>query len=246
MLKKFRRRVGVSAPRLSIRPEIPLIWRAVLVLVLSAIALALAAWIYDAGRQFAGFDRSESGEQLEHLHKQVAELSAELSDVRRVADASEARLQVESTSQERLAALIGNLEEENARLKAELAVFESIAGNDNAIPKLDISRFNIAREAGTNTYTYKMLITKTGRGLDKGFKGRIEFLVSVQRQATIDMMTLSGIKIGADDILSFKLFRRIEGRFAIPDGSVIKSVEARLLEDGQVRASQLVTLPSKP
>jgi hypothetical protein len=39
-----------------------------------------------------------------------------------------------------------------------------------------------------------------------------------------------------------KHFHRLEGVFSVPQGVVVKGVEARLLQDGAVRAKQSVTL----
>jgi hypothetical protein len=39
-----------------------------------------------------------------------------------------------------------------------------------------------------------------------------------------------------------KHFQRAEGVFSVPPGAVVKSVEARLLQDGVVRARQSVTI----
>lgn len=242
MLKRWRRQTGVRAPKLSIRPEWPMHWRVTSVLVLSATALAMAGWIYDAGRKFAGFDQSESGELLKELSSQVESLNAELIDVRRVADSSAAKLQVEVTAQEKLATLIKGLEEENSRLKAELAVFESLAGNDHAIPKLAINRFDLARDSAPGSFQYKLLVTKAGAGADRSFKGRIELFVTVQRGESIDIISVSGGVSSADALVQFRLFKRIEGKFSIPVESELKSVEARLIEDGQVRASKSVVL----
>lgn len=41
--------------------------------------------------------------------------------------------------------------------------------------------------------------------------------------------------------LEVKHFQRLEGILSVPAGSVLKSVEARILSDGQVLARQTVT-----
>jgi len=42
--------------------------------------------------------------------------------------------------------------------------------------------------------------------------------------------------------VSFRHFRRLEGSFMVPGDALIKRVEARLLQDGVVKASQSVSL----
>ncbi len=244
MFKYFRRQAGLSAPRLSIRPEWPLHWRIASVVVLSAAALALAGWIYDAGRQFAGFHQSESGEQLDSLRQQVAALTSELESIRGIADSSVARLQVENTAQEHLASLVKSLEEENAKLKAELAVFENLAGNEHVVPGLAISRFDVRPDGELGTYRFNLLVTKVGGNNDRSFKGKLELLVNTQQGSHVDIITLPGKEANPLYQLQFRYFKRVDGQFKVPMGTKLVSVEARLFEDGQMRVSQVTRIPA--
>ena len=54
----MRRRMTIAAPKMAVRTHIPWYWRALLWIVVLSISLAFGAWIYDAGRKFAGFDRN--------------------------------------------------------------------------------------------------------------------------------------------------------------------------------------------
>ena len=42
--------------------------------------------------------------------------------------------------------------------------------------------------------------------------------------------------------VEFKYFQRLDGTFSVPAGIVVHSIEARLLQEGQVRARQSVVL----
>ena len=59
LLKQFRQRFGISAPKMTVQTHVAWYWRWLGMLVFLSLALALAAWMYDAGRRFAGFDRGE-------------------------------------------------------------------------------------------------------------------------------------------------------------------------------------------
>ena len=87
---KMRRRFGIAAPRVAIHTQIPWYWRWVGIAVLLGISAASAAWIYDAGRQFAGFDRSEVQQELRAARSQLEEARAELARVRSVLRPSQA------------------------------------------------------------------------------------------------------------------------------------------------------------
>jgi hypothetical protein len=243
ILRRLRGRFGISAPRVAVRTHVPWYWRALSVILLSAASLALAGWIYDAGRQFAGFDRGISDQELAAMRERVATLEAELESAQKIANSSESRLRIESTSLERLAKQISALEEENSRLKADLATFESLAGGQTGNSGLAISRLQIL-PAGAGQYRYSLLLAHTGDKKDKEFNGMIQLAAIVQRGKETVMIQIPAANDPATSQyrVSFRHFRRLEGSFMVPGDALIKRVEARLLQDGVVKASQSVSL----
>ncbi len=243
ILRRLRSRFGISAPRVAVRTHLPWYWRALSVIFLSAASLALAGWIYDAGRQFAGFDRGASEQEIASMREHITRLEADLEGARKIADASESRLRIDSTSQERLAKQISTLEEENARLKSDLASFESLAGGAAGSSGLAISRLQVL-PVGDGQYRYRLLLAQTGDKKDKEFNGMIQLLATVQRGKETVMIQFPA----ADDPatsqfrVSFRHFRRMEGTFRIASEARMQRVEARLVQDGIVKASQSVAL----
>ena len=242
-LRRLRGRFGISAPRVAVRTHLPWYWRALSVIMLSGASLALAGWIYDAGRQFAGFHQGASEQEIEAMRDHVAKLETELESARKVANSSESRLRIESTSQERLAKQISALEEENSRLKADLATFESLAGGQTGNSGLAISRLQVLSSGG-GQYRYSLLLAQTGEKKDKEFNGMIQVVAIVQRGKETAMMQFPA----ADDPaasqyrVSFRHFRRLEGTFKVAAEARIQRVEVRLIQDGAVKASQSVNL----
>ena len=245
MLRAIRRRIGVRSAKVSVRPEMPLHWRVLSVLLLSAVALALAGWIYDAGRRFAGFDKSQSGEQLLELQGEVTRLRQELAEVTSIADSSVAKLQMEKTVQEQLTVAVKSLEEENAKLKSELAVFESLAGNEHAIPSLSISRFEVLGTDDPRVFQYRLLATKSGSAGERNFTGRLELVLSVRTGERLDIVSQSGKDGSLSYPIQFRFFKRVDGKFALPGQGVLEAVEAKLIEGGQTRATQLFNCTKK-
>src|SRR5437588_26506 len=125
-LKKVRRSFGIAAPRLTIRTHLAWYWRGLGMLLFAASSLALAAWMYDAGRRFAGFDRSEYEEEVSVLRTSLARLEEESARLRTISDAGDSRLKLEQSAQAQLAKQVKALEEENRRLKEDLAFFENL------------------------------------------------------------------------------------------------------------------------
>jgi hypothetical protein len=216
-----------------------LAWRIGVIVVLVCVALGLAGWIYDAGRRFAGFHEAETRAQIEELTRTVDKLSRELDVAQGIADTGAARLQMEVTTQEKLAGMVKSLEDENARLKADVAVFESLAGTDRAKPTLVISRVDVRPDDPTGRYRYRMLVAKSGTDSQRDFNGHLEFLVTVRRGVQTVIIKLPAHDTDAAYEVSFRYFKRLEGIIQLSQGDVIESVEAKLVEAGRVRASQM-------
>lgn len=243
MLRRLRSRFGISAPRVAVRTHLPWYWRALSVIVLSAASLALAGWIYDAGQRYAGFHQGASEHEIAEMRERIVKLESELDGARKVANASESRLRIESTSLEQLSMQIKTLEEENTRLKSDLATFESLAGGQTGNSGLAISRLQIL-PAGAGQYRYRLLLAQTGDKRDKEFKGMIQLIATVQRGRETAMMQIpaAGDPAASQYEVSFRYFRRLEGTFKVAPETKIQRVEARLIQDGSVKASQSVAL----
>jgi len=245
-LRRWRGRFGISAPRVTIRTHLPWHWRVLSVVVLLTITLALAGWVYDAGRRFAGFDRSETEQELDTLRAKTAELERELVRLRSLADVSESKLQIELTTQQQLTHQVTTLENENAQLKEDLSVFENLALAQGQEGSVSINRLRVEAEAGgaTNQYRYHMLVAMQGGKKELEFKGNLQLMLNLQQENKSVMMLLP---LPSDQNLqqysvNFKHFRRLDGTFRVPPGSRIKSLEVRLMQGGALKASKSVTL----
>ncbi|MBI3524802.1 MAG: hypothetical protein HY066_09865 [Betaproteobacteria bacterium] len=245
-LRRWRGRFGISAPRVTVRTHLPWYWWTLSVVALLAIALASAAWIYDAGRRFAGFDRSETEREIDTLHGRTAELEKELARLRSLADVSDSKLQIELTTQQQLTRQVEVLENENAQLKEDLSVFENLALAQGQEGSVSINRLRVEPEAAgaANQYRYHMLVAMQGGRKELEFKGNLQLMLSLQQESKSVMMLLP---LPTDQNLqqysiNFKHFRRLDGTFRIPPGSRIKSVEVRLMQGGALKASKSVTL----
>lgn len=245
-LRRWRGRFGISAPRVAVRTHVAWYWRVLSILVILAATLVLASWIYDAGRRFAGFERSQTEQELDTLHVRKDELEKEVARLRSLADASESKLQIEQTTQQQLTRQVKLLEDENARLKEDLSVFENIALAEGREGSLSINRLSVAPDgSGTaNLYHYRMLVVMQGSKKEVEFKGNLQLAVNLQQDGKSVMMLLP---LPADPnvlqySVNFKHFRRLDGTFRIPSGARIKTVEVRLLQSGVVKASKSLTL----
>ncbi len=243
MLRRLRSRFGISAPRVAVRTHLPWYWRALAIVVLSGASLALAGWIYDAGQRFAGFYQGASEKEIAEMRERIAKLEVDLDGARMVANASESRLRIESTAQERLSLQIRTLEEENTRLKSDLATFESLAGGEGGDSGLAITRLQVL-PVGGGQYRYRLLLAQTLNKKDKEFNGMVQFVATVQRGKETAMIQFpaAGDPAASQYQVKFRYFRRLEGTFMVAADAHVLRVEARLIQDGAVKATQSVAL----
>ena len=245
-LRRWRGRFGISAPRVAVRTHVAWYWRVLSMLVILAASLALANWVYDAGRRFAGFDRSQTEQELDTLHVKSAELERELVRLRCLADASDSKLQIELTTQQQLTRQVKLLEEDNARLKEDLSVFENIALGEGREGSLSINRFSVDAEGGAaaSLYHYRMLVVMQGNKKEIEFRGTLQLMLTLQQDGKSVMMLLPlpAEQNALQYNVNFRHFRRLDGTFRVPAGARIRTVEVRLLQGGVLKASKSVTL----
>jgi hypothetical protein len=244
---KLRQRFGIAAPKVAIHSHVPWYWRWVGLAVLLGVAAASAAWFYDAGRRFAGFDRSEVQQELARVTGELEAARAELEELRAIASAADSRVSIERTAQQKLAQQIRTLEKENARVREELATFESMISSEarNA-PTLSIFRFKVEPDLLPGEFRYRLLLVTPSTRRERDFNGRLELVVNLTEGDQNVMMSFpepADADAGAFR-LTFKYFRRVEGTFRVNPKAKVESVQVRVYETGstQPRATHSVSL----
>ncbi len=127
MLRRMRRRFGISAPRVAVRTHVPWYLRTAGIGAVIVLSVIMAGWAYDAGRRIAGYDQSESSQLFDELRLANVALEEEVARLRSLLTVSESSLQIEQAAQRSLAEKNSTLVEENARLKEELVVLGRLA-----------------------------------------------------------------------------------------------------------------------
>jgi hypothetical protein len=211
------------------------------------ISAASAAWIYDAGRRFAGFDRSEVQEELGRVKRSLDDTRSELERLTVIANAADSRVSIERTAQQNLAKQIRTLEQENERLKEELATFESMLSSEARYGNgVSVYRFKVDADVLPGEYRYRLLLLTPSNRREREFHGRMELVVNLTEGGRSAMMSFpEQADAGAAAFkLGFKYFHRVEGTFRISPKAKVESVQVRVYEVGtaQPRATHSVTL----
>ena len=162
VLWKLRQRFGITAPRVSVRSQVPWYARWLGIALLAGLATAVALWVFDAGLQFAGYDRREANQERAELKRELDAARAELERLRAIANAADSKLSIERTAQQKLAQQVRALEADNAKLREEVAIFESmLSGDARTGSALSIQRFKVESLPG-GEYRYRLLVLTSG------------------------------------------------------------------------------------
>lgn len=249
-LSKLRQRFGIAAPKVLVRTHVPWYLRWLGLALMLAFSAALAAWMYDAGRRFAGFDRSEVEQELSTVRAERDKLRGELERLQALANAADSKVAIERTAQQKLAQQIKGLEQDNARVREELALFESMLSSESAnVAPLSVLRFKVEPDVLPGEFHYRVLLLASGARRGRDFQGRLELVVGLTEDGRSAMITVPGpgeseSSAASPFRLSFKHFQRVDGIFRVSPKAKVGSVQLRVYETGSTepKVTQSVTL----
>ena len=230
-IRRLKSWFGIDARRVAVRAAVPWYWRVMIGVALAALIIVIARYTYDFGRRFAGFDRSEADAEFTQIVEQLQRMRTDLEQTRSQAAAGERQSQIDKATVEDLRKDMRQLAAENAGLKEDLAVFQTLmpAGTKEGV---SVDRFEV-RPDGAGEYRYRMLIMQTG-SRSSNFQGRIQFTIDALEDRRRVALTVPG---GAEADpkpfeLNFRFYQRVEGSFHLPPGVTAKSVQLRIFEAG--------------
>ncbi|MDB5798908.1 MAG: hypothetical protein JWP36_2810 [Paucimonas sp.] len=176
------------------------------------------------------------------MAQQLDELRRERERLAAAANAAENQLTMERAAQKQLSTQLKSLETENIRLKEDLAFFERLLPVDPKAAGVAI-RGITAELLSPTQLQYRLLVMQGGK-VTGSFEGNLRLTVSVIQNGRAQVLNFPEGK--SSDINNFKLgfrhYQRLEGSLTLPAGAVARSLQATVLEKGQVRAQQSLNL----
>lgn len=232
-LKRFRQRFGIAAPRVTVRTHFGWPWYAGAIAALVFLVSAVVWWL--AQRDEVVSLQSE----LIHLRQRVGEMDDELGKLRVKAGTEQSAVRMERTTQQQLLVRMKTLEQENAALKEDIALFERLVPAVGAESVVRIERLNVSSAPEVGRYRYRLLVGYQPSKQEREFKGRLQLSITAsQAGKEIQLNLPAGNDSVGDFLVEVRHFLRKEGSFELPAGAKIKSVEARLVQGGVVKAKQ--------
>jgi len=233
-LRLWRRRLTVSAPRMTVRSALPWTVRWLLGAVVLGFSGALALWAFEFGKEIAGLDRNAK-QELEQLRTEVQVLRTDLGKSQSISNTAESLLTAEKAAQEQLMLRIQQLESDNQLLRSDLGFFERLMPSTGS-DEMSIRGLQVERVAAGQLKWQVLMIQAQKNAPD--FKGSLE----VAFTGTLDGKPWSMKQAPAPQAVQIKSYLRQEGLVDVPAQAVVKTVTAKILQGGAVKSTQTLKL----
>lgn len=236
-LKKFRRRFGIAAPRVTVRSHFGWHWYGAAAVIFG---LLVGSVVWGVARQgeVSGLNR-----EVEGLRQQLLEVDGELGRLRASSGTEQNVVQLERTTQAKLLGRIKALEAENNALKEDIALFEKLVPAEGDESALRVERLFVGPDAEMGKYRYRLMVSFQAGKQVREFKGRIQFQVLAMQGSRELVLTIpQGSDAEGEFAIDVRNFARREGVLVVPPGAKVKSVEVRLMQGGVVKAKAVTQI----
>ncbi|HSF20560.1 MAG TPA: DUF6776 family protein [Burkholderiales bacterium] len=245
VLRTLKRRFGIFAPRVAVRAHLPWYWRWLGYITLGALVVGIGWTTYDYGMELAGFRQGEAQRMISRMSEEIQSRDTRIAELRTQVAATDRQLQIDRATYGDLGRQVKLLSEENAALKEDLALFQSLMASDEKELGLTINRFRVQPDSLPGEYRYRFLLVQSGQRL-KEFQGTLQFVVNLEQgdRKFVVTLPLEEQKSAKEYQVNFKFFQRVEGTFKVAPGTVVKSLQVRVFEIGSItpKLSQSVSV----
>jgi len=222
-MKRFsrilKRCFGPTATHVAVRAQIPLYWRILGALFLVILGYSLSYWRYAGGNAAV-------------LREEVSRLELENRKLHTQAIHVERQQQITTVAQSDLTKDLGTLQEENVRLKEDVAFYRSILEDSAGVAVIKLHTFKVSQGARPGEYQYRLLLVQSGKH-DKNVQGSLQLTVIGNKDGKQVMQQVMGDKTQQHSgKVNFKYYQPIEGSFTLPAQVAPQSLEAKFFQTG--------------
>jgi len=243
--RRIRSNFGIGSSRMAIRTQLPWYWRWLANLLVVATVAGLVWWIVQNSYRVTGFNADEARARLDVLERENQAMKGEIEAARTSLTERDRQLQIEKASQTALARSVAQLQEENASLKEDLGFLRRVMSSGATPEGIGVSDLKVEREGTSNEYRYRMLLTQGGQR-KQDFHGRVQLVARVAQGNANATITFPDPALPeTTGSFEFRFYHKVEGRFRVPEGGTLKSVDVRVLAvpGGQVKLARTINFP---
>ena len=243
--RKIRSKIGIRSGKVAIKSHTPWYIKFGGYGVMMGVAGAVVWYLVDNSYKITGFNREEATAQIAKLTEGNERLKREYDLAKTLLNEREGQLKVEKSAQAELEKNLSQIQEENSGLKEDLAFLRNIMSSGNVPEGLAIANLKVEADALPNEFRYRMLLTQGGQR-KQDFKGKVQVVARVQQGSQQTALSFpSDVEVrGKGGEIEFRYYQKVDGRFRIPEGAQLKSIQVRVLAlpGYEVRSQKSVNL----
>lgn len=229
--RTLRHRFGTVAGGVAVRAAVPWYARLILVMMLVLSGFGVGYWRYSA-------------EGTPQLREQVQQLREENKQLRTQRIHVESQKQVTQVAQNDLAKDMAVLQEENVRLKEDLAFYKNILADSSGVAVVKVHSFKVTQSAKTGEYDFRVLLIQSGRH-DRNVQGSLQLVMTGARDGKLLAVPVNPAGGAKGFKINFKYYQPVEGTFSVPAGGTLTELQAKFFQMGssEPKLTQSATLP---
>lgn len=229
---QLRRRFGISAPSVVVRPGVPQRWQ----LAASAFTLLLLLWVaYSSWRQFG------VGADVVALQATVSRQAAEMDALRAKVSVDRSLDLMDRAAVDALQTRILQLERENHGLREDVLLFERLMAAPGVAGELVVPMFRAAAEGGR--LRYRLFAVYQADRQRPDWRGAWRLRVEYESKGRLAYLVVPD---AAPESLAAKVeirhFFHQEGDVALPEGARVRRAELTFWQSGQIKLQRVLEL----
>ena len=238
-IKGIKRKFGVFAPQVSVRPNVPWYLRWLVIIVLIVLVLLLCWVMFDAGRRISNSDKNGISHESNQLSNINNRLKGENDRLRAQVAEFQLQMQMDSTTRNNITERINVLEDKNDQLKEELVFLENIvSGKGMATGNIFIYHFKVEKRQVPGKYSYNLVLLQGGEKIND-FQGALAFTAHLWQDGKKVKMPITTENSTKRFNLKFKIYHRVGGSFEVPPDTVVEALEVKVYENGKKKAKSM-------
>ncbi len=243
--RRLRSSFGIGSSRMAIRSQLAWYWRWLVNLLMMVAVAGVVWWLVQNSYRITGSDLEEVRQRIGSLGEENRIMKRDLDAAKGTLVERDRQLQIEKAAQGELARSVAQLQDENASLKEDLGFLRKLMSSGATPEGVGVSDLKVERDGKPNEFRYRMLLTQGGQR-KSDFKGKVQIVARVAQGPTLSTLTFPDPEASESaGSFDFRFYHKVEGRFGIPEGSTLKSVDVRVLAlpGGQVKLSRTLNMP---
>jgi hypothetical protein len=217
------------------------IWkRTLLLLLLAGLLFGLTLGAFEFGRRWNNPDVVSLESEISVLRGELKRASLQRDEADSRQTEAQSTLSIEQSATAKLGSHLRELEDENARLKADLAFYEQLLPTE-AGAAVSIRSADALQETskGVSEVKFRVLVGQ-GAKAAKPFNGSLQIVISILndgKQTRIEWPQKAS-ETPKELALSFRLFQRVQGSVSVPLGATVMDIQLRILDDHAMVVTQ--------